>query len=69
MTDAQRRANKKWNDAHRGEKYEQIGLLVFKGEKAEFQAAATAAGEKSLSAYIRQAIREKMSRDAAQDVE
>lgn len=51
------------NDFNR-ENYDRIGLMAPKGIGGEIKAAASAAGM-SANAYILQAVREKMSRDAA----
>ena len=50
--------NKKYNE----ENYEQILMRVRKGEKAKIQAAAKAEG-KSVTAYIMEAVGEKMSKE------
>ena len=50
--------NKKYNE----ENYEQILMRVRKGEKATIQAAAKAEG-KSVTAYIMEAVGEKMSKE------
>ena len=60
MSEAKKRANKKWNDDH---PYERIGLIVKEGKKAEIQAAADRSGS-SLNGYIVQAIKERMERES-----
>lgn len=50
--------NKKYNE----ENYEQILMRVRKGEKAKIQAAAKAES-KSVTAYIMEAVGEKMSKE------
>ena len=62
ISEAKKRANKKWNDANLKEKYDRIQIVVPKGQKAVIQAAATQKGE-SVSAYIVRAITERMERD------
>lgn len=64
MSEAKRQANKKWNDANLKEKYDRIQLVVARGQKEVIQAAADAVGQ-SLSAYIKQAIQERMERERA----
>lgn len=51
MSDAKKRANKKWNDANQAARYDRITILTPKGRKDEITAAATRAGE-SVSQYI-----------------
>ena len=62
MSEAKKKANKKWNDENLTEKYDRIQLVVKKGEKDTIKAAADKAGQ-SVNAYIAQAIRERMGRD------
>ena len=61
-SEAQRRAVKKWNDAHMKERYDRIQLVAPKGEPDSIKAAAKNAGL-SLNAYILGAVRERMARD------
>lgn len=63
ISEARKRANKKWNDAHRKDLYDQIGILVPKGDGAIIRTAASNAG-KSVSEYVRDAIAAQMERDA-----
>ena len=58
MTDAQKRANAKWNKANT----DMIAARCPKGTKAKVQALSTMAGQ-SVSAYILQAIKERCARD------
>lgn len=67
MTDAKKRANKKWNDANMRERYDQIAVLCPKGEREIVKTAAKAAGV-SLSAYVMEAVREKMEREPLKPV-
>lgn len=62
MSEARKRANKKWNDANKKNLYDQIGILVPKGDGAIIKAAAERAG-KSVSEYVRDAIAAQMSRE------
>lgn len=61
LTEARRRANKKWNDENMRERYDRIQLVVPKGRKAELQAAAQEQGE-SLNGFISKAIEERTTR-------
>lgn len=61
-TEAQRKASVKWEEKH----YDRMSIGMLRGsdvDKAAIQAAAAAAGM-SANAYILQAVREKMERDA-----
>ena len=59
MSEARKRANKKWNDANMKKKYDRIQLVLPKGMKRDIQSAAVAAGE-SVNAYIYRAIMKQM---------
>ena len=45
MSDARKRANKKWNDANLSVKYDRIQIVVPKGRKATVEALAAKRGE------------------------
>lgn len=45
LSDARKRANKKWNDENMAKKYDRIQLVVPKGRKADIDAYAKAKGE------------------------
>lgn len=60
MPTARTKANRKWNE----KAYDRIELKVKKGEKADI-AAAAAAENKSMNAYINEAIQEKMNRQTS----
>lgn len=60
ISDARKRANKKWNDMHLKERYDEIKVRVSKGKKEIIQAEASKHGE-SLNAYINRAIDSLMS--------
>ena len=62
MSDARKAANKKWNDANLKEKYDRIQVVVPKGDKDIIKSFADKAGE-SVSAYIVEAVRQRMERD------
>lgn len=55
-TEAQRRATKKYND----KTYDQIGIVVPKGQKEKIKAAADAAGQ-SISVYFYEAVQKRMA--------
>lgn len=58
------RAKRKYNSAN----YERIALDVRKGMKEEYKRAAEACGM-SISAYVQEAVKEKMERDKAKTTE
>ena len=58
ISDARYKANKKWNT----ENYEQMNLSVPKGTKDKYAKAAEAKGL-SMTAYIVEAVEEKISRE------
>lgn len=60
MSEAKRKANKKWNDAHLKERYDRIQVLVQKGQKDVIKSSALARGE-TVNEYIRRAIALRMS--------
>lgn len=64
MSEAKKRANKKWNDANMKERYDRVQLVLPKGRKEEIQLAAAACGE-SVNSYISRAISEQMERERA----
>ncbi len=45
LSEARKRANKKWNDANLSVKYDRIQIVVPKGRKATVEALAAARGE------------------------
>ncbi len=55
ISEARKRANKKWNDANLKERYDRIQLMLPKGDKDVIKAAAKANGE-SVNAFIKRAI-------------
>lgn len=40
ISEARKRANKKWNDAHMKERYDRVQLVLPKGKKEDLQAIA-----------------------------
>ena len=65
LTEAQKRAKKKWDEAH---PLDRIQLVVRQGEKDMFKAAADAAGE-ALNHYMVEATRQRMRREGLLPVE
>ncbi len=61
LSDARKRANKKWNDANLKEKYDRIQLVVPKGQKERIQAAAAHTGE-SVNGFINRLIDAEIER-------
>ena len=57
LSDARKRANKKWNDETLSKKYDRIQLVVPKGRKADIEACAKAKGM-SVNGWICGYIRE-----------
>ena len=45
LSEARKRANKKWNDENMSKKYDRIQLVVPKGRKADIEAFAKSKGE------------------------
>lgn len=65
LSEAKKRANKKWNDENMKERYDRIQLVVPKGEKETIQAAAQTQGQ-SVNAYIYEAVKQRMEREEVQ---
>lgn len=59
MTEAKRRANKKWNDANMTAKYDRISVLVPKGRKQTVEAFAREHGE-SVNGVVNRLLRAEM---------
>ena len=64
LSEARKRANKKWNDANGAKRYDRIHLVVEKGKKELIKAHAAAYGA-SVNDFINRAIEEKIERDGA----
>ena len=62
ISDAKKKANKKWNDENLKEKYDRIQLVVPKGQKQKIQEHVKSSG-KSVNGFINESIQEKMQRD------
>lgn len=56
ITDAKKKANKKWNDANLKQKYDRIQIVVPSGERELIRARAEAKGM-SLNAYVNALIK------------
>ena len=63
LSEARKKANKKWNDENLKERYDRIQLVVPKGKKEEIKAFADSKG-KSLNRFVNEAIDEKIERDS-----
>lgn len=64
MSEAKKRANKKWNDANMKERYDRVQLVLPKGRKAELQAAAEQHGQ-SVNGFINSLIDEALECERA----
>ena len=62
LSDARKRANKKWNDANLPIRYDRINLVIPKGGKAAIQSAANKEKE-TVNKYIGNAILNRMGVD------
>ena len=59
LSDARKRANKKWNDENMAKKYDRIQLVVPKGRKADIEAYAKQNGESVnglMNGFLRHAL-------------
>ena len=62
LSEAKKKANKKWNDENLKKLYDRIELKVTKGKKDEIKAHAESKGE-SLNRFVNRAIDETIERD------
>lgn len=60
LSDARKRANKKWNDENMAKKYDRIQLVVPKGRKADIDAYAKAHNE-SVNGIMNTLLREALN--------
>ena len=67
LSEARKRANKKWNDENINKLYDRVSVLVPKGKKDVIKAHAEQKGE-SLNSFINRAIDETMQRDTEEKV-
>ncbi len=56
MTEARKRANKKWNDAHMKEFYERVTMIVPRGQKKTIEMRAKEIGT-GLSGYLNMLVK------------
>lgn len=63
MSEAKKRANKKWNDANMNKRYDNVHLVLQKGLKAQIQAITGKSGE-SVNSFINRAIIAQIEREA-----
>lgn len=57
MSEAKRRANKKWNDTYMNVKYDHLHVVVPKGRKKAIEARADVVADKSVNGYVNGLIR------------
>ena len=62
LSEARKRANKKWNDENLNKLYDRVSVLVPKGKKDIIKSHAEQNGE-SVNGFINRAIDETMERD------
>lgn len=65
LSEARKRANKKWNDENMAKKYDRIQLVVPKGRKADIDAYAKAQGE-SVNGLVNHLLRSAMNKTEAE---
>ena len=66
LSEARKKANKKWNDENMKEKYDRISVLVSKGKKDTIKTHAEKHGE-SINGFINRAIDETVERDGKKE--
>ena len=59
ISEAKKRANKKWNDAHMTERYDRVQIVLPAGRKQAVEAHAAQGGE-SVNGFVNRLIREDM---------
>lgn len=64
ISEARKRANKKWNDAHMKERYDRVQLVLPKGRKEELQAVAERHGQ-SVNAFMISLLDAALEREAS----
>ena len=62
MSEAKKKANKKWNDANLSERYDRIQFVVPKGKQENITAFAESKGE-SLNGFVNRLIDESMNNE------
>ena len=65
-TEAQKQAARKWNEANAAERYDQLKILLDKGEKVSLKKHALEQGE-TLTDFVKRAIKEALERDKNPD--
>ena len=65
LSDARKRANKKWNDENQAKRYDRIQLVVPKGRKADIDEYAKAHGE-SVNGLMNTLLRESLGMTEAE---
>lgn len=63
MSEAKKRANKKWNDTNMNKRYDNVHLVLPKGLKSQIQAIASQNGE-SVNAFINRAILAQIEKES-----
>lgn len=63
ISEAKKRANKKWNDENMAKRYDRINFIMPKGMKEKIKEAASKTGE-SVSAYIIRAVTQQMENES-----
>lgn len=66
ISDARKRANKKWNDANMKERYDRVQLVLPKGRKAELQEIAERHNQ-SVNAFILSLIDDALSQESSSE--
>lgn len=68
ISEARKRANKKWNDENMRVKYDRIQLVVAKGQKEVLQSIAKEQGT-SLNGYTKKALKAQVKADTGNEIE
>ncbi|SCG97229.1 Uncharacterised protein [uncultured Ruminococcus sp.] len=68
LSEARKRANKKWNDENQKKIYDRVQLVFKKGTKDTIKAHAEEQGE-SLNGYIKKAVADRYKGDTGNDIE
>lgn len=63
ISEARKRANKKWNEAHMKERYDRVQLVLAKGKKEDLQAIAERHGQ-SVNAFMISLLDAALEREA-----
>lgn len=62
LSEARKRANKKWNEANMADRYDRIQIIVPKGHKATIQVAADKEQE-SINGFVNKAVLARLGLD------